>query len=92
MEKDAAARSGQTASDAEVEMATVMLRIASDIDRLDDLTEQHRSTRLVANVGLLRTAEDLRAQVEQAAHLSRCPVLLNLVQADRAANPRGWNG
>lgn len=76
-------RTGQRASDTDVEMATIMLRIAADIDRLEQLTYQQTSSRLMANVKLLRTAEDVRSQVEQAAALSKCPVLLRLVEDDR---------
>lgn len=59
-------QSGQRATDAEVEMARLMLRIASDIDRLDQLADQHPSRRLGSSNRLVETAEDLRVQVEQA--------------------------
>lgn len=65
-------------------MAQTMLRIAADIDRLDNLTDQAPGARLGATPALARTAEALRLQVEQAARLKRCPVLLRLVEEDRS--------
>jgi hypothetical protein len=64
-------------------MAQTMLRIAADIDHLDDLTEHNPSARLASNPDLVRKADMLRAQVNQAAYLSRCPVLHTLVEEDQ---------
>ncbi|MFI1226113.1 MULTISPECIES: hypothetical protein [unclassified Streptomyces] len=73
---------GQQATDTEVEMVTTMLRIAADIDRLDELSDQQPlpSSALRATPALLRTAEGLRARAEQVADLTRCPVLRRLVE------------
>lgn len=76
---------GQRVSDLEVEMARTMLRIAADVDHLDQLTERSRSTRLGASNKLVETAGDLRAQVEQAARFSQCAVLGRLVQEHRSS-------
>ncbi|MFV8133203.1 hypothetical protein [Streptomyces syringium] len=77
-------QTGQQATDAEVEMVTAMLRIASDIDRLDQLSDQHPlpASALRATPALLQTAEGLRARAEQTAHFKRCPVLRQLIEDD----------
>lgn len=72
----------QQASDLEIEVVKTMLRIAADIDHLDQLDRQRPRYQLGANPALLQTAENLRARAEQAAHLSQCPVLQRLVTSE----------
>ncbi|MFF8910540.1 hypothetical protein [Streptomyces olivaceoviridis] len=82
--------SEQKATDTEVEMVRTMLRIAADIDRLGQLSDQQPlpASTLRAAPGLLRTGEDLRARAEQAAYFKQCPVLLQLVEEDRRQRPQ----
>lgn len=70
----------QQASDIEVEMARTMLRIAADIDRLEDLTDSEPRARIGVNASLVRTAESLRMQVDQLAARTRCPALRQLLE------------
>ncbi|CAL9669079.1 hypothetical protein SUDANB145_07317 (plasmid) [Streptomyces sp. enrichment culture] len=70
----------QRATDGEIEMAKLMLRIADDIQRLEALREQHRSTRLGPSVHLIQAGAMIRPIVEQAATFSQCPVLRRLLE------------
>lgn len=65
-------------------MVTTMLRIAADIDRLDELSDQESPpvSYLQVSPALLQTGEGLRARAEQAAYLKQCPVLRRLVEDD----------
>lgn len=82
---------GQRATDTEIEMVRTMLRIAADIDRLDQLSDQEPrpASHLRAAPALLRTAEELRCSAQQTAYLKQCPVLLRLVEDDSAQRPNG---
>lgn len=76
---------GQKASDIEVEMVTTMLRIAADTDRLEALADTAPTPHFALRAGrpLTDAAELLRGKAEQAADLTQCPVLQQLIEDDR---------
>lgn len=56
-----------------------MLRIAADIDRLEQMTDENPHTRLPSTNRLAEQGENLRSRVEQTARLTGCPALQHLL-------------
>ncbi|MGI5337706.1 hypothetical protein ACQEVS_10055 [Streptomyces sp. CA-181903] len=69
---------GARATSREIEMVKLMLRIAADIDRLDDLSDG-QPWDVQASNKLVAQRDSLRAQARQAAWFRRCPVLAKIV-------------